>query len=363
MAVNNQIVQVNATVNQAPQAPPFQQTGAFISIGGTTQSVSASTFCADEAAVTAILSTVGNNTELTHMAKTFFDQGGTIGVNVLELGLITVGVTSQIAALQTFQSSNPNVNYAYLVPANWDTQASAFNTMADNFASATGKCYFFGSVSEGNLATYTNKACVMMVSSPTAGATEFQTAALFESFLNNDPGIATPAAPMAFRFVFGVTPWVQSGPNVATIDSILSEYGNVIQTGAEGGISTSCIFKGTMMDGNQMMFWYAVDWIQIQAKLELANAIINGSNSTTPIYYNQFGINTLLTILQDLGQDGVSFGLLLSAVFSATGFAQFVTANPSDYAAGIYTGFSCVATPQLGFTSVTFNVEATNFAA
>jgi hypothetical protein len=122
------------------------------------------------------------------------------------------------------------------------------------------------------------------------------------------------------------------------------------------------IDKGTTIDGNQMMFWYASDWVLIQSKLGLANAIINGSNSNPPLYYNQFGINQLLGVLQNIGTTGVSLGLLLSGTFTAVPFITYTNANPANYAAGIYNGFSCADTPQLGFLSVNFNVTATNYA-
>ena len=150
--------------------------------------------------------------------------------------------------------------------------------------------------------------------------------------------------------------------NVATINTILTGYGNIINTAAEGGLTNSMLSKGTFMDGNQMMFWYCVDWILIQAKLNLANAIINGSNSLAPVVYNQQGINTLNAIANQVCNAAVSFLLALTAVTTATPFATYTNANPTDYAKGIYKGFACTVTPQLGFESITFNLQASTFA-
>jgi hypothetical protein len=121
------------------------------------------------------------------------------------------------------------------------------------------------------------------------------------------------------------------------------------------------ITKGTTMDGNQAMFWYCVDWILTNAKLYMANTIINGSNSNAPLQYNQNGINTLLGVANQICQSAVSFGLALTAVTTATPFQTYTTANPSAYAAGTYAGFACTVTPQLGFESITFNLNATTF--
>jgi len=53
------------------------------------------------------------------MATTYFAQGQSVGVYVLELGT-TAGVDAQIALLEAWIVANPNVFYAYLVPAAWD---------------------------------------------------------------------------------------------------------------------------------------------------------------------------------------------------------------------------------------------------
>lgn len=355
------IVSVNATVTAAPAPSQLQQSGALVSEGGTTLSSGTYQYCATLAQLTALLSTAGNYVELGHMASTYFAQGNAVGVYVLELGTQSTAPLG-ITALQTWITANPQVFYAYLTPANWDGSAAAFNTMAALFSSPTSKTYFFATTSSGTISAYapTTKAIIATVPSPTAAGTEFQAAALFYQWLSNNPSASSPAPPMAFRFLFGVTPWSLIG-NQTTINSILTAGGNVILTGAEGGISTATLFKGTTMDLNQAMFWWAVDWVLINAKQRLTAAIIDGSNSNPPLYYNQSGINQLLAILNNLGTDGVSFGLLLTESFAATSFKDFTAANPSDYAAGIYTGFSATVQPQGGFLSITFNLDATQF--
>jgi hypothetical protein len=359
--VTQQIVTVNAEVTTAPTASTLQQSGALVSFGGTTLTTGTWQYCGNLAAVTAILSTTGNYVELGHMAGTFFAQGTAVGVYVLELG-VQASIPTQITDLSTFVAANPQQFYAYLVPAAWDTaNSAAVQTMAAAFGGPTGKTYFFVSSSTANIGAYTTKAILATVPSPTAASTEFQAAALFYQWLATSPSIAAPAPPLAYRYVYGVTPWNPNG-NTTAINTILTAFGNIIGTGAEGGISTSIIFKGTTSDGNQAMFWYAVDWILINSKLLLANAIINGSNSNPPLLYNQFGINTLLGVLTNLGTTGISLGLLLSATFEAVPFATYIAANPSAYAAGNYAGFSCTATPQLGFLTITFYLDATSFA-
>jgi hypothetical protein len=362
MAITSQIVQVDATVTSAPSPSTLQQSGAIVSVGGTTQTTGTYTYYSTLTALVAALSSAGNYLEVTHMATTFFAQGNEVGVYVLELGVVA-SAPAGITALNTWIVANPGNFYAYLVPATWDASGAALNTMAANYSSPTGKTYFFVTTTSGTLSAYTatTKAIVAIVPSPTAASSEFQAAAFFYQWLSNLPAIASPSPPMGFRYVYGVTPWTLNG-NGTTISTILTAFGNIILSGAEGGISTATLRNGTTMDGNQMMFWYAVDWLEIQAQQLLANAIINGSNSNPPLYYNQAGINTLLAILDTIGFSGTSFGLLLAWSFAATPFAAYTAANPADYAAGKYAGFSGTVYPQRGFEAIVFFLDAVTFA-
>jgi hypothetical protein len=157
------IVNLTATVTAAPTASSLQASGCFVSVGGTTLTTNTYQFCSSVAAVTAILSSTGNYTELSHMASTFFAQssaaGGPVGVYILEIGAQSGVVTTQITALGTWITNNPLVFYAFLTPAAWDTSNSTnTNTMAAAFSSATGRTYFFVTTSSTNLTNYTNKA-------------------------------------------------------------------------------------------------------------------------------------------------------------------------------------------------------------
>lgn len=298
---------------------------------------------------------------ISNAATTFFAQGNSVGVYVLELGAQTTA-SAAITALQTWitANSNPQVFYAYLLPASWDgASAAALNTMTSNYESPSGQTYFFVTTTVANLPTYaTNKAVYAQVPSPTKASTEHQLSVDFYNWLANKPGSASPLAPMSYRYAFGVTPWAQVG-NQTNINTVLTNYGNLIYTGAEGGISTACVFKGTTMDGEQAAWWYGIDWFRIQVKQALAAAVINGSNSNPPLLYDQNGINTLLAVAQNVANSAVKFGCALSAVVTAVPFAQYTTENPNDYNAGIYNGFSATVVGQNAFLTLTFNLDAT----
>lgn len=302
---------------------------------------------------------------LVDAATTFFAQGGSVGLYVLELGPEATAEAG-ITALQTWITANsqPQVFYAYLVPGSWDSLSSAaLNTMTLNYSSPSGQTYFFVTTNSSNVTSYTaNKAVFAVAPSPTAATTEHQAAAAFYNWLVNNPGPANLLQPMAYRYCYGVTPWVQMG-NATAINTLLTAFGNVILTGAEGGISNATLFKGTTMDGEQSAWWYGIDWFRIQVKQALAAAVINGSNSNPPLLYDQPGINTLLSVAQQVANSVVTFGCALSAVVSAVDFATYTTENPSDYNAGIYNGFSATVVGQNGFLTLTFQVDATQFVS
>ena len=114
------IVNEVVTVTQAPQPSQLQQSGALVSVGGSTLSTGDYQFCNSLTAVQNIQSSSGNYEELGDMASTFFAQGNAVGVYVLELGPQSTPQDG-IAALQQWITDNPGIFYAYCVPADWDT--------------------------------------------------------------------------------------------------------------------------------------------------------------------------------------------------------------------------------------------------
>ena len=296
--------------------------------------------------------------ELLAMGTTFFAQGATTPVYVLELGTGTpaAGVT----ALTTFINTSNFKFYSYLLPATWNTEATAV-TMARLYTSTTAQTYFYVTTT---LATYTAwagiKSVLATVQSPSAPVIEFSAAAIFQATLSYNPSASNLASPLEYTFVYGVTSY--STLTNAQQTELLTAGVNYIYTGAQGQISNTLIEGGTFMDLNPFNYWYAVDWLAINVAISLAAAIINGSNlSTNPLYYNQAGINALQKVAQATTNNGIAFGLILSpARVGAIAFNTYVSENPSDYAAGIYKGLSLTFVPQRGFSSITIYLTASN---
>ena len=307
---------------------------------------------------------LSNTLELAAMGNTFFAQGSTVSVFVLELGTTTVadGVTAlnlyiedNVGHLPT--SPTPQF-YSYLLPKTWDV--SDAQVMAAQYEGTTAQVYFYVTTT---LATYAGwdgiKSVFAALQSPSAPAIEFSTAAMYWASLSYDPSASNLAHPFEYTYIYSVTPYVLTNTQQTTL---LANGVNWVGTGAQGGISNTLIEGGTYMDLNPFNYWYCVDWLSINVAQALSAAIINGSNlPTNPLYYNQAGINTLQKVAQATVNNGISFGLILSpANVVATPFTTYVAQHPGDYATGTYNGLSLTFVPLRGFSSITIYLTASN---
>ena len=307
---------------------------------------------------------LSNTLELAAMGNTFFAQGSTVSVFVLELGTTTVadGVTAlnlyiedNVGHLPT--SPTPQF-YSYLLPKTWDV--SDAQVMAAQYEGTTAQVYFYVTTT---LATYAGwdgiKSVFAALQSPSAPAIEFSTAAMYWASLSYDPSASNLAHPFEYTYLYSVTPYVLTNTQQVTL---LANGVNWVGTGAQGGISNTLIEGGTFMDLNPFNYWYCVDWLSINVAQALSAAIINGSNlPTNPLYYNQAGINTLQKVAQATVNNGISFGLILSpASVVATPFTTYVAQHPGDYATGTYNGLSLTFVPLRGFSSITIYLTASN---
>lgn len=360
MALTYNIVTVDVNVIQAATASTLQQSGAIVSLGGTTQNVGTHAFYPNLADVTAVVGTSGNFADVAGYAQYFFDQGPSIGVWILELGIESTTATA-ITALQTWITANPGIFHAYLVPVEFDSGSTAWTTFLANYESPGALTYFYTPTTISTYSQYTSAMKDVFWYVPSTGGSPYEVAMAFQSMLANAPSSASLVPQMNYRFMYGGTPWTIAG-NTTTINAILNAGGNLITSAAQGGEANNILRGGTYADGNQVNFWYAIDWLNINVNLQLSNAIINGSNTTSnPLYYNQNGINTLRGVAQQTVNNAISFGLLLGpALVTAVPFPTYTSQNPSNYKSGIYNGLALTATPQLGFDSITFNFTATN---
>lgn len=295
--------------------------------------------------------------ELQAMANTFFTQGSTVAVYVLELGAddAAAGVTALGAYI-----TEPTIRfYSYLLPAAWNSESTA-GDLAQMYDGTTSQTYFYATTGISSYSNWVGKKSVFAtIQSPDAPVTEFSAAAIFWATLAYNPNSSNLAHPLSFTYVYGVTPYDLTNVQQTTLKAAGVNW---IGTGAEGGISNTIILWGSFMDLNPFNYWYSVDWLSINVAQALAAAVINGSNlPTNPLYYNQAGINTLQKVAQATVNNGIAFGLILSpAEVAAVPFTTYVQQNPGDYATGTYNGLSLTFVPLRGFTSITIYLTASN---
>lgn len=299
--------------------------------------------------------TIGSSTELVTAADDYFAQGSTNGLYLIELGYYEDQPEKEIAALKAWIDDPAQRMYAYLVPQAWDGEKE-FIALAKLHTSNESMLYFFVTT-DGPDNPYSGIKSVIACSGENY-PDELTAAAVMWNFVSPSPSEINKVPPMAFRFLQGMTATTAKASVTTTLEKNNVNY---VDTGAEGGISNAILKKGVTCDGNDMTYWYSVDWVQINADLMLANAIINGSNNPiNPLYYNQDGIDRLQQVAQGVFNTGVSYGLVNGApVVNAIRFKTYTTDNPTDYKEGRYAGFSATYTPMRGFTEIVFNINVT----
>jgi hypothetical protein len=217
---------------------------------------------------------------------------------------------------------------------------------------------------------------------------EFTLASMLYNALAYRASNTNRIAPMAFKYLYGVTQYPQKG-NGPLLVSFKTANTNYVTTGAEGGIAFTMVYEGVTLDGHDYFnWWYTIDWVQIEVNLNLSNAIINGSNNPlAPLYYNQDGINFLEVVLFSTMQDAQTFGMVLGKIemsqldgpdltaaiqggsyagkcdVNAVPFLNYTLANPGDYKIGEYDGLSTLFIPARGFIHILVNIVVTDLVS
>jgi|SRR5665213_1512515 len=331
--------------------------------------------------------------ELLAMVNSFFAQGGSTAVTVLELG--PADGTTGPPLLQAYIIANPKTFYSYLVPRNWDATA-AYLALLALYEAPGAQTYFFTTTTTGDYATYPVQAkdALLFIEAPGIALTEFSAAAAFNAALSYNPSPNQLMTSFNGKFLFGVTPYPTQG-NSALLTTLAAANVTVIGTGAEGGISTATIGNssygpgGHTLDGHDFSYWFEIDFVVIQSHLLLANYVLNNgpNNSTNPLGYNQNGIDRLqdveVAFMQSACAFGVCQGNVAQAALAPTPFTQaldnevyedqnvvnavpFVPYNqlaPNDYAAGKYAGLTVVMIPQAFFQQIVVQLLVTNLIA
>lgn len=291
--------------------------------------------------------------------ESFFAQGQQVGIYALDLGTQS-SADDEVSAFKDYLQDPTERMYTYLVPFDW-YNLDSFLQLAKNYTANDRLTYFLipapaPTTTSSNVSNpFKGLKCVVAVSDSTYPNTN-DAAAFMYLIVSADPSPVNKVAPFAFRYVQGATAVDYKDSWTA---ALRAENINYIQTGAEGGISNNIFALGVASDGRDFLYWYCVDWTQINVHLALANAVINGSNNPiNPLYYDQDGIDRLQQVAQSTFNSGVSYGLINGTpAVTAMTFREYVRLNPKDYAQGRYAGLKCEYTPQRGFIRIVFNIN------
>lgn len=315
----------------------------------------------------------------------FFAQGTRRAVYVLELG--PSDSSTGPTALGTFITANPGFFYSYLVPKDWDGSTN-FISLVKTFKTDTSKTYFFVTTTTNTYSSYAGvKSIQAWVEAPGVSTTEFDAAEAFQASLSYAPSSTNRLTPFAYQYLNDATPYPEQGNAVllATLDTANVNY---VATAAEGGLSNAMISSGAMMDGQDFSWWYAADWIQINAQQVAANTVIQGSNnSLNPLWYSQDGINRLQDAQYQLLVQAAAYAISQGTparssldqqtfidnldagdyvgmnVVNAVPFIDYITLNPTQYADNTYGGLTIAFwAPQL-FKHIIINILVTNAVA
>ncbi|HEI6853444.1 hypothetical protein [Yersinia enterocolitica] len=303
--------------------------------------------------------TLTGSDELVTAVNGFFAQGNSIGVYLLELGH-QMSVATQVSALKAYMDDPLRRFYAYLVPQSWDGKAEFINLAKLHTANEAMQYFFVITATPKDtnyVSPYSGIKSVIAQADDSFPTTNAAAAAMW-NFVSASPSEINKVPPMAFRYLQAVN--AHKGKQ-SILSTMTKQNTNYVDTGAEGGISNTILVKGVTSDGNDMTYWYSVDWVQINVDMQLANTVINGSNNPiNPLYYNQDGIDRLQQVAQGVFNTGVSYGLVNGQpVVNAVPFRTYIKNNPNDYGIGRYAGLSAVYTPMRGFVEIIFNINVT----
>jgi hypothetical protein len=343
--------------------------------------------------------------ELSQMATTFFSQGNMISVYVLEMGL-NASDAADVTALENWLSLNPRSFYGYLFPRRFGSVTAtltALENLLKQYQAPESMTYFWLTVTQTTMnllqpqptidAPY--KDVIQFIEAPiltdptkvnlTDPEGEFSAAAMFYNAINYSPSQINMIAPMAFKYLYGVTMFPTQG-NGPLLKSIKANNTNYVATGAQGGIAYNIVYPGWTMDAQDYFnWWYTIDWVQIAAQQSVTNAVVNGANNPiAPLYYNQDGINTLAATLAGTMYQAATYGMVLGTItvtslnqpglqqaitgnafagmcdVNAVPFLDYTLANPGDYKIGEYDGLSVLFIPQRGFIHILVTIVASD---
>lgn len=319
------------------------------------------------------------DTFLYRFLSNYFANNSTGTVTVLETGSVSTEEPARtidecIKVLSDYIADGTDRHYMYAVPNSFYVEDS-FVTLAKGYAGITAAQYFAvefpsGSFpdSDATFAKYAGlKSVFSVISSRSNGNAWGENLGAFVGRIASpiyNISATNPNTPLNYKTIVGG--YLEK---FSTSYRLLLNNAPINYVGYQLG--SNCIYNGRYLDNTSFDFYYALDWFIANAKSALTSAIVNGANvPSAVIKYNQDGIDKLLSVLNQIANNGVANGTItafaesLSSVgelqeigtFAAIPFETYKLQNPTNYAKEIYDGFSGVIRIGRFFRQVVFNL-------
>ena len=380
----NQIVLLNVSEQFAATPNRLQQRCAVVSVGGSTETADTPTYIAGPGLIAALLTTGSPADHLKAFDATWWANGTGTGYYLFEAGSST---SAAVTALAAYIDANPKFIYSWAFLPGMDAESTLQAFVALHTA-LNALIMFHLPVTASTYSTFatlnTLRSTMATVQTPTAAVTELDSAPYAQYLTNFVPTPTNKLPPSQWTYVQGCTAYALNKTLITAYDAANC---NFISQAAEGGIAQNMLVKGVMLDGTPANVKYAIDWIQIQMDLYVANATIGGSNQPqNPLEYDQAGVTTLQSRCVQVANLAIASGLALGPVFTyeldaqtfssnsglglyrgqfainAVPLSSYKVLNPMDYSQQIYGGLQIDFTPQYGFIQILVALNASQFS-
>ncbi len=301
-----------------------------------------------------VSTTAYTDTNTYRWLTSFFTNNNRGTVLVIETSADTVA--EAVANLSAFISADTIRAYKYSVPNTFYNEAT-FVALVQLYSGLTSQRYFSAIVnaeepSTSDMFKSYNGARNFFAVYPSTVESENVDGAItgiMSSTTFYDLSTSTPLTPLVNKLVSGITPNDTLSNTLET--DLVNNNVNYVRT--VGGFIVECI--GTYLNGTMWEYYYAGDLLQFNLQNTLQTALINAANNPNArIVYNDMAVNTLKAKIEGVIKTLIEYGAITdfgtgtdsNNVLENTGTIDYVTyatyraANPDNYAAGIYDGFS-----------------------
>lgn len=352
-----QPIVINVSTTVTPQADTRLRTFAVVSLGDTSMGAGESKFVS----ASDFSQTVTGSTSVTYkFLQTFFNQTNNANKQCLVIELTSSGgAQAQLTALQNYIGAGVNTAYGYYLPATLFASSELPNFLA-NYNGLDDSSYFFVDLESGKLpsastnwTTYVNGAKCVFGTYPNMSGSNVIASAVAMGIMSStwyDITSANTLSDLNRKRISGVTPVAMTS----------TQQNGVVQAPAsffaqEG--SYSYLYGARMADGEFWTTRYAWDLTISRITSAIQTAFINSSNiPNSALTFDNRGITLLGQVITNELNTCKDLGLIQSFTLDAIDAQTWEAQNPTEYANGVYGGFTATIKTQRFIQQVIFNV-------